>query len=220
MYTERLKKNWLAIVNDEDTVVIPGDISWELTLEGAAADFHFIDSLPGKKIIGKGNHDFWWSTAKKTSEFFEREGIKTISFLHNNAYELDDFIIAGTRGWYQDEHCENIPENTDFDKLIAREVIRLKASLDQAVLLRNGSGTFKEILVFLHFPVIWNDRVCQPLLEILENYGISRCYFGHIHANYSQPRVLYFKEKIRFELISSDFLEFVPQIIRPISAKT
>ena len=99
MYTERLEKNWRALVRENDTVIIPGDISWELSLEGAAADFHFIDRLPGKKIISKGNHDFWWSTVKKMNAFFERESISSISLLHNNAYEVEDFIIAGTRGW-------------------------------------------------------------------------------------------------------------------------
>ena len=219
-YTERLERNWRAIVNEDDTVVIPGDISWELSIEAATSDFHFIESLPGHKIIGKGNHDFWWSTAKKMTEFFERESIKSISLLHNNAYELEDFIVAGTRGWYQDEHCENMPPETDFEKLISRETLRLKASLDQAVALRAAAKSQKEILVFLHFPVIWNGKSCQPILETLEEYDIRRCYFGHIHANYAQPRVLHYEDKIRFELISSDFLEFIPQIIRPLSAKT
>lgn len=219
-YTERLEKNWRAIVGDDDTVIIPGDLSWELTLDGASSDFHFIERLPGKKIIGKGNHDFWWSTVKKTTDFFERESIHSISLLHNNAYELEDFIIAGTRGWYQDEHSENMPADTDFEKLIAREAQRLKTSLDAALSLQKASEKDKEILVFLHFPVLWNGKVCKPLLEILENYHVERCYFGHIHANYSQSRVVYYEDKIRFELISSDFLEFVPQIIRPISAKS
>lgn len=220
MYTDRLEKNWKAIVNENDTVIIPGDISWELSLEAASSDFHFIERLPGKKIIGKGNHDFWWSTAKKMTEFFEHESIKTISLLHNNAYLVEDFVIAGTRGWYHDEHCENIPSNTDFEKLIAREALRLKTSLNQAVALRDTNGGNKEILVFLHFPVVWNEKTCLPLLDLLESYQIKRCYFGHIHANYSQPRVLHIKDDLRLELISSDFLEFIPQIIRPISAKT
>ncbi|MBR6794874.1 MAG: metallophosphoesterase [Clostridia bacterium] len=220
MYTERLEKNWRALVRENDTVIIPGDISWELSLEGAAADFHFIDRLPGKKIISKGNHDFWWSTVKKMIAFFERESISSISLLHNNAYEVEDFIIAGTRGWYQDEHCENMPANADFEKLISREAGRLKTSLDCALALQKASDTPKEILVFLHFPVIWNGKCCQPLLDILENYGIRRCFFGHIHANYAQARILDYEDKMRLELISSDFLEFIPQIIRPISAKT
>ena len=216
MYAERLKKNWEAIVRDEDTVIVPGDISWGLSLEEAASDLHFLNALPGRKILGKGNHDFWWSTLKKMNEFFQRENISTISFLYNNAYETDEFIIAGTRGWYQDEHCENMPAEADFDKLIARESIRLRMSLDQAKTIQQNTAPYKEILVFLHFPIIWNGKSCVPLLEILNEYSIRRCYFGHIHAGYSQPRVIIPSPGLRLELISSDFLEFVPQIIRPL----
>ena len=219
MYTERLKKNWEAIVTDSDTVIIPGDISWELSLNNAASDFHFLDNLPGRKILGKGNHDFWWTTVKKMNEFFEKESITSISFLYNNAYVVEDFIIAGTRGWYQDEYCDNMPPETDFAKLISRESLRLRATLKEAALLKEADGTDKEILVFLHFPVLWNERACPQLLDILTEFGIKRCYFGHIHSNYAQPRVLYYNDSLRLELISSDFLEFIPQIIRPLSVK-
>ncbi len=220
MYTERLESNWRAIVNSSDTVIIPGDISWGLSLEEAASDLHFLDKLPGQKILLKGNHDFWWTTAKKMKEFFERENITTISFLHNNAIPVENFIIAGTRGWYQDEHCENIPPETDFAKLIAREALRLRASLNQACAISEALDTPKEILAFLHFPPLWNDRECPFLLDILLEFDIKRCYFGHIHANYAQPRVQYVRDKLRLELISSDFLEFVPQIIRPLSVNS
>ena len=98
----RIKTNWERLVTDEDTVIIPGDVSWALSLEEAVSDLKFIDSLPGKKILGKGNHDFWWCTMKKHSELFEKHGISTISFLFNNAHETEDYIIAGTRGWYHD----------------------------------------------------------------------------------------------------------------------
>lgn len=212
MYTRRLEKNWRALVTDADTVVLPGDISWELTIEDAASDFRFLESLPGQKIISKGNHDFFWSTARKMNAFFEKEGIRSIRLLHNNAYETEDFIIAGTRGWYQDEGCENMPPLTDFEKLVSREVGRLRMSLDEARKLRGDRD--KEILVFLHFPVVWGGRECTPLLDVLSEYGIRRLFFGHIHSNYSQSRFLTVRD-IKMELISSDFLEFIPRIIRP-----
>ena len=131
-YTEKLKSNWVKLISDSDTVIIPGDISWALTLEESKSDIEFINSLPGKKILGKGNHDFWWCTMKKHSEFFKAHKIDTISFLFNNAHETDEFIIAGTRGWYHGEDSANAPGNTDFEKLTNRETQRLKLSLDAA----------------------------------------------------------------------------------------
>ncbi len=214
-YTERLEKNWRALITEQDTVIIPGDISWELTLTAAASDFHFIDKLPGKKILGKGNHDFFWTTVKKMHEFLDKERINSISFLYNNAYVVENFIITGTRGWYQDEDCDNMPDNADFDKLVAREASRLKMGLQAASALQDPLAP-KEIVVFLHFPVKWANRESAQLLDVLEEYNIRRCYFGHIHANYAQPRVVMARDCIRTELISSDFLEFIPLRITPI----
>ncbi len=215
-YTERLERNWRALITKKDTVIIPGDISWELTLSAAASDFHFLDKLPGKKILGKGNHDFFWTTVKKMNEFLVKEQIDSISFLYNNAYVVEDFIVTGTRGWYQDEDCDNMPENADFDKLVAREASRLKLGLEAAKSLQDPTAP-KEILVFLHFPVKWANRESEQLLDLLEEYKINRCYFGHIHANYTQPRVVPARGSIRTELISSDFLEFIPLRINPLS---
>ena len=150
-YMTRISENWKKLVTDIDTVIIPGDISWALTLDEALSDLNYLDSLPGKKILGKGNHDFWWCTMNKHHQFFEKNEIKTISFLFNNAHELDNCIICGTRGWYNDEDMNNIPDNTDFAKLTAREALRLKMSLDQARLLQSSSPE-KEIIAFMHFP--------------------------------------------------------------------
>lgn len=208
-YMKRIKANWQRLVTEEDTVVIPGDISWALSLEEATSDLKLLDSLPGKKILGKGNHDFWWCTMKKHREHFEKHGITTISFLFNNAHEVEDFIVAGTRGWFYDEKASaNLPNKTDFDKLTAREELRLEASLKEASLLREVSG--KEIVVFMHFPPVWSGEVCEGLIEILKKYGIKRVFFGHIHGNYTvQPSFEY--EGITFSLISADYLGFIPK---------
>ena len=160
-YIIRIKNNWERLVEENDTVVIPGDISWALSLTEAVSDLKFIDSLPGKKILGKGNHDFWWSTMRKHYDMFEKEGISSIQFLFNNAYETDDYIIAGTRGWYQEELAKNAPENADFDKLINRESLRLKTSLGEAKRLQESSPS-KPIVVFMHFPPYWNERNPSP----------------------------------------------------------
>ena len=213
-YVEKLQKNWSAVVEPEDSVVIPGDISWALSLTDAVCDLHFLDDLPGHKYIGKGNHDFWWSTAAKMDKLFESEGITSISLLNNNAWLCEnDFILCGTRGWYQDESCDKMPKNTDFDKLVAREATRLKLSLESGRALA-AENPNREMLVFLHFPPLWNGLRCEPILNLLLEYGIRRCYFGHIHGNYTAP-ASFVDNGIRFSLISADFLNFSPRPILP-----
>jgi predicted phosphohydrolase len=194
-------------VTDADTVIIPGDVSWALSLEEAESDLKFIDALPGKKILGKGNHDFWWATMKKHREFFEKNGIETIDFLFNNAHETEDFIIAGTRGWYHDEETQNAQNKTDFDKLTKRECQRLETSIMAALKLKEASPE-KEILIFMHFPPFWNGKESENIISVLQKYGIKRLFFGHIHGNYTiEPRFIY--KDIEMNIISADFLEFI-----------
>lgn len=212
-YTEKLKSTWTHLIGENDTVIIPGDISWALTLEEALSDLLFLESLPGKKILGKGNHDFWWSTMKKHTAFFEKNGIKTISFLFNNAYETDELIIAGTRGWYHDEDAANAPSNTDFEKLTNREAQRLRTSLACAKKLQE-SAPEKEIVVFTHFPPFWSGKEAETMIAPLEEYGIKRLYYGHIHGNYTVEPTFVYKD-IEMSIISADYLNFVPKIVRP-----
>lgn len=209
-YIDRIRSNWCHLVDEGDTVIIPGDISWGLSLEEATSDLKFIDALPGRKILGKGNHDFWWSTMKKHREHFEKHGITTISFLFNNAYETDDFIIAGTRGWFSDEDATKALNNTDFHKLTAREELRLRMSLKAAKELSVASG--KEIIAFMHFPPVWGDTVSEGLVRALDEYGVRRVYFGHIHGNYTLPTEFTY-ENLKMRLISADFLNFIPKIV-------
>ena len=210
-YMLRINNNWRHLITDEDTVIIPGDVSWALSLEEAESDFRFLDSLPGKKIIGKGNHDFWWSTMRKHEAFFEKCGIKSISFLFNNAYEDEKYIIAGTRGWYNDEDAANAPDNADFEKLTNRENLRLRASLVEAKKLQDKSPQ-KEIIVFMHFPPFWNGKASDGLIEALKEYGVKRVYFGHIHGNYTvKPHFDY--KGIEMHIISADYLKFTPKAV-------
>ncbi len=211
-YIQRIEQNWKRLILPEDTVIIPGDISWALSLEESLSDMKFLDSLPGKKILGKGNHDFWWSTMKKHEEFFKKNGIKTISFLYNNAYESDSVIIAGTRGWYNDADATGAPDNADFQKLINRESLRLKASLASAEELKKHSPD-KEIVAFLHFPPFWNNKESGNLCDILLEHGVRRVYFGHIHGNYTVPSQYEYKG-IVMTIVSADYLEFVPKIVK------
>ena len=212
-YMEKISKNWKAIVSPEDTVVIPGDISWALSLEEAESDLKFIDILPGRKIFLKGNHDFWWSTLSKMNSFFESKDINSISFLYNNAALVEDFILCGSRGWYQDEECDKAKQDKNYEKIVARECIRLRLSLEEGRKLKEQFPD-KEIIAFMHFPPAWNKFECIEFISILKEYDVHRCYFGHIHGNYSVP-AFFTKEGIDFIMISADYLEFVPRLILP-----
>ena len=217
-YTEKIRRNWEAVVTPADTVVIPGDISWAMKLEEALSDFQFIESLPGTKLIGKGNHDFWWTTNQKMARFFEEHGIKSVHILNNNAYLVEDLIICGTRGWFLDEKQQVAVGTVDYAKIVNREVIRLKLSLDEANRLRKqeeeATGRVLPIAVFLHFPPVWLDFICREFVDVLHEYGITECYFGHIHGMYNHPRSFEF-EGITMTLCASDFLNFS---LMPISA--
>ena len=210
-YMEKIRSNWSKIISDSDTVIIPGDISWALSMEDSIPDLKWIDALPGQKIIMKGNHDFWWSTATKLNRLFTENNITTIKLLHNNAIEVEDYIIAGSRGWFTDKSIQPVKSvNADHEKIINREVIRLKLSLENARQLQSQSN--KEIIAFFHFPPVWGDFKCPEILNTLKEYNISRCYFGHIHGCYSQGSVFKW-ENIEFRMISADFIGFIPQII-------
>ena len=202
-YTQRLRKNWSAVVSDRDTVVLPGDISWAMDLNGAKEDFAFLDSLPGTKIIGKGNHDYWWATMRKMETFLSDSGFETIRLLFNNAYRVDDIAVCGTRGWFFDDVTE------DVEKVLKREAGRLKTSIEAALALGG------EPVAFLHYPVVYDGKVCEELFSVLKEYGIRRCYFGHIHGDRSGRYLHYEYDGIEFSLASADALYFCP---RPVSA--
>ena len=219
-YTDKLLKNWTAVVEPTDTVVIPGDISWAMRLEEALSDFLFLDSLPGTKLIGKGNHDFWWTTASKMNAFFEDNHISSVRILNNNAYLVEDQVICGTRGWFLDERQQVTVGSVDYDKIVNREVVRLRLSLDSAVKLCDEyeaqHGTRPPMSVFLHFPPVWVDFICRPFVDVLHEYGDPSCYFGHIHGIYNSPREFEF-EGISLRLVSSDAMDFTLYRLPPVS---
>ena len=207
-YTEKIERNWNKLVSENDTVIIPGDISWAMTLEEALSDLKLLDRLPGKKIIGKGNHDFWWSTQAKIDAFFEKNNIKSIRCLHNNAFEVEDIMICGSRGWFNDEKSNNIPSNTDYNKIVSRETMRIKRSLEMA----DSINAEKEKVVFLHFPPIFKDFRCDEIESVLKSYNVKRCFFGHIHGVYDLPRS-FENNGITYSIISADYLGFTPQLV-------
>ncbi len=205
-YVEKIEKRWRGLVTEDDTVVLPGDISWAMTLPEAEDDLRFIAALPGRKLLGKGNHDFWWTTVSKMQKYLDSLSITNIDFLYNNAYRVENKILCGTRGWFVEEGKQKTVNPADYGKLVAREAIRLDLCLQDAVSKRLGE---EEILVFLHFPPVFESFVCREFLDVLHRYNIRRCYFGHIHGSYSLPHHVDF-EDIRFSLVSADYLDFYP----------
>lgn len=213
-YRNKIERNWRAVVTPEDTVILPGDLFWSLRLEGTVEDFQFLENLPGRKLIGKGNHDFWWSTVSKMTAFLEKNNIHSVEFLYNNAYLLEDCIVCGTRGWFVEEGQQHTVGDVDYLRIVNRELIRLRMSLDEAERLRRESGQELPILVFLHFPPVWGEFVCREIVDLLHEYHISTCYFGHIHGAYYAKRCNEF-EGIDFVLCAADYLNFAPMPVYP-----
>lgn len=209
-YKNRIQTNWNKLVAEDDTVIIPGDISWALTLQDAISDLRFIDSLNGKKIIMKGNHDFWWSSVTKMNTLFSELSIDSISVLNNNALEVGDYIITGSRGWFIDPSVQTKNVNADFEKVNNRELIRLKIGLDAALKMREE--TKKEIIAFFHFPPVWGEFKNEGIISLLNEYEIKSCYFGHIHGNYTASGS-FEVNGIQMHLISADYLNFIPRHI-------
>ena len=203
-YVYRLEKNWRTVVKEDDTVVIPGDISWAMSLEGAEEDFRFLHNLPGKKIILKGNHDYWWTTKRKMDTFLKEKGFDSIEILHNNAFRVGDFTICGSRGWFYDAQ-------TGLDKkVIAREAARIDRSIEE------GKGMGGELIVFLHYPPLSQEQKCEEIMEVLIKHGIKRCFYGHLHGASCLYAVQNEVDGIDFSLVSADFLQFCPRIIEKI----
>ena len=201
-FEERLSDNWNKIVNDGDTVVIPGDISWGIDLEESCEDFRFLDSLPGKKILMKGNHDYWWATKTKSEKFFEDKGFSTLSVLFNNTYEAGDFSLCGTRGWIHD-CCKD-----EDKKVLLREAGRLRMSAQAAL------ETGKEPIAFLHYPPIdGNGEWCSEIYEVLKDTGVRRVFYGHLHGISHKNAFNGEKDGITMSLVSADYLKFCPKLI-------
>lgn len=199
-HSEKLLRGFSKINND-DLCVICGDISWAMGLDDTLEDFRFINSLPGKKIILKGNHDYWWSTATKAKNFFALNGIDSIDILHNNFFEYGEYAICGTRGWFYEEE-----KGGEHDKkIMRRELMRLEASL-------NAAGTRKK-LVFLHYPPIFQKYECAEILDLLREHEVRMCCYGHIHGKGCKQAFNAWRGCTEFKLVSADFLEFEPLLL-------
>lgn len=204
----RLKEYWEYMVRPEDTVVVPGDISWAMTVEDAKEDFAFLHTLPGEKILMKGNHDYWWSSMAKLTAFCEEEGFSSIRFLHNDAVFTQGKVLCGSRGWM----CEDKMTSHD-EKILQREALRFRLSLEKGKALADkeeeACGTRPEIIAFSHYPMITAAQRENPILDVLKEFGVKRLYYGHLHNQGTKP--LYdFWEGIELTLVSSDYRNFTP----------
>ena len=196
-YMEKLREG-ISVIKPEDTTVLLGDLSWALDLQEAREDFSWIDSIPGKKIILKGNHDFWWSTASKFYKFCEENGFSNQFILNNNHYTYEDWAICGTRGWFFEEE-----RSGDHDeKVFNRELMRLEASLKSA-----GD---RPKLVFLHYPPRYKGYTCQPILDLFSQYQVRRCYYGHLHGASHNLAMEGLWDGVEYRLVSADKLNFQP----------
>lgn len=200
-YMDKLKAG-MSVITPEDTTVLLGDLSWSLDLPNAKADFEWIcGNIPGRKIILKGNHDYWWSTAAKFEKFCKENGFENLFLLNNNAFEYEDFAICGTRGWFFEEERSGQHD----EKVFKRELIRLEASLKAA-----GE---KRKMVFLHYPPKYKGYECPEILELLEKYEVRRCFYGHLHGGSHKLAMEGRWDGVEYRLVAADYLNFKPYTV-------
>ena len=197
-YMEKLREG-LSVIAPGDTTVLLGDLSWALGIEQAEKDFAFLHEIPGRKIILKGNHDYWWTTATKFYHFCAARGWDDMFILNNNCYFYGETALCGTRGWFYE--LDN--QGTHNEKMLAREVGRLEISLKMA-------GESCEKICFLHYPPLYQGYECPEILRLLQRYGVKECYFGHLHGA-AQKRALEGRHyNTEFHLVAADYLDFTP----------
>lgn len=203
----KIEQNWKQQVKEDDLVLIPGDFSWAMHLKDTIKDFEFLNKLPGKKVILKGNHDYWWTTLKSMNDFLEENEFKNISFLFNNAIEYNNKIIVGTRGWA-------ITETENSEKMKNRELLRLENSI---IFAKNNFENSKEMICMMHYPPISKSMIERKeksdYLELLKKYNIKKCIYGHLHGKAHKEAVEGNIEDVELKLVSCDYLDFKLQLI-------
>lgn len=197
-YMDKLKQG-MSVINVEDTTVLLGDLSWALGLEEAKADFAWMNEhIPGKKIILKGNHDYWWNTVAKFNRFCAENGFENFHILNNNCFEYNGIAICGTRGWFfEEDRCGEHDE-----KVFRRELVRLETSLKAA-----GE---QPKMVFLHYPPRYKGYECTEILELLKKYEVHQCFYGHLHGPSHALAQEGMWDQVEFRLVAADKLQFRP----------
>lgn len=201
-HADKIKKNWHRKVKEEDTVILPGDFSWATYLEDTYKDFDFLNSLPGKKILSKGNHDYWWTTITRMRKYLSTNNFNNIDFLFNNSYLIENKIVTGTRGWI------NSWKSQENYKILKRENDRLKLSLESGI---KNFGKDKEIISFIHYPPFYKElNIPEEIdfIKTLKKYNVNRCYYAHLHADAHKEAFEGEFDGICFKLVSSDYLKF------------
>lgn len=201
-HEEKIKKDWIEKVKSEDVVIMPGDFSWAMSLEDAYLDFAFLEKLPGRKLLLKGNHDYWWTTLKKMRKYLEENNFTSIDFIYNNSYCVENYILTGTRGW-------TLNDLNGSNKILNRELGRLELSLGEGI---KNNGTDKAIIVFMHYPPITNSAILNQselkFVKVMESYGVKQCFYGHLHSHSHKDAIEGNIGGIEFNLISADYLDF------------
>lgn len=201
-HANKIKNNWKNKVTNNDYVILPGDFSWAMHLKETYKDFQYLNELPGKKILLKGNHDYWWTTLKNMREFVKENNFENIDFLYNNSYLVEDKIIVGTRGW-------NILDTDNSKKMIKRECNRLELSLKDGI---EKYGNQREIIAFMHYPPVTQSLLSNngesEFIDLMKKYNIKRCYYGHLHGQAHKDAIEGNVEGIELKLISADYLDF------------
>ena len=201
-YMDKLRQG-LSVITPEDTTILLGDLSWALDLQQAKEDFAFINAIPGRKIILKGNHDYWWSTAAKFYKFCDENGFENMYILNNNHFQYEDFAICGTRGWFFEEE-----KSAEHDtKVFKRELLRLEASL-------NSAGDLPK-LAFLHYPPRYKGYECEEILDLLKKYEVRLCCYGHLHGASHGLAQEGLWDGVELKLVSADRLGFRPYLVFP-----
>ena len=200
-YVARIREGF-SVLTEDDVTVLCGDLSWGMSLEESLEDFRFIDALPGKKYLLKGNHDYWWNTAAKMERFFAENGLTTMEILHNNCRFYGDVALCGTRGWFYEED-----RGEHSAKIFNRELIRLETSLK--------AGGAREKFCFLHYPPLYQGYRCQEIIDLMKRYGVKRCYYGHLHGGSHRLAVSGDRDGVEYHLVAADYLGFKPELILP-----
>lgn len=193
-YEQKLDENWKNTVKSADTVLIPGDISWAIDLESAYKDFEYLNSLPGTKIILKGNHDYYFSTLTKVNKFLQKNNFNTIKVLNNNSYMVENVNICGFRGWGSTEDGK-----VDDYKVYLRELVRLQLSLNSI----SEENKDKQIIVMTHFPPFRHE-----IKEIFKKYNVKKCIYGHLHGDGHYMVKEGIIDGTEYQMVSGDFTKF------------
>ena len=196
-HDDKIKNNWLAKITDDDTVLIAGDISWSMKQDESRVDLDWIDSLPGRKIISKGNHDYWWTSISKLNKMYENT-----NFIQNNYFTYGDYAICGTRGWI----CEGTKGFSEHDqKIYKREQIRLELSLKTA-----KDAGYNKFICMIHYPPM-NDKFDESgFIQILKKYNVEKVVYGHIHGPGLSKVFNGTKDGIEYIMTSCDYIDFDP----------